>query len=143
MRPVSFEESFAGLLDNIERIIQGKRDAIHLALVCLLADGHLLIEDVPGVGKTSLAKAIARSIDGTWRRIQCSFVTFNNCGRVMTPCCSRARSSMARMRSSNPPLLPLGVRNERIAHVLNATNCGGGRSHSETGGGKEGLQGIG
>jgi MoxR-like ATPase len=51
-------------------VIQGKREAIHLALVCLLAQGHLLIEDVPGVGKTSLAKSIARSIGGTWHRIQ-------------------------------------------------------------------------
>src|ERR1700709_35187 len=40
-------------------------------LVCLFAEGHLLVEDVPGVGKTSLAKAIARSVGGTWRRIQC------------------------------------------------------------------------
>ena len=51
-------------------MIQGKREQVHLALVCLLAEGHLLIEDVPGVGKTSLAKAIARSIGGTWHRIQ-------------------------------------------------------------------------
>ena len=51
-------------------MIRGKRRAIHLALVCLFAEGHLLIEDVPGVGKTSLAKAIARSVGGTWRRIQ-------------------------------------------------------------------------
>ena len=43
---------------------------MHLSLVCLFAEGHLLIEDVPGVGKTSLAKAIARSIGGSWRRIQ-------------------------------------------------------------------------
>jgi MoxR-like ATPase len=69
-RPSSFEEQFAVIVDNIEQVIQGKRDAIHLAVVCLLADGHLLIEDVPGVGKTSLAKALARSIDGSWRRIQ-------------------------------------------------------------------------
>ena len=51
-------------------MIRGKRRAIHLSLVCLFAEGHLLIEDVPGVGKTSLAKAIARSVGGTWRRIQ-------------------------------------------------------------------------
>ena len=57
-------------LDNVEHVIQGKREQVHLALVCLLAEGHLLIEDVPGVGKTSLAKAIARSIGGTWHRIQ-------------------------------------------------------------------------
>jgi len=61
---------FDALLHNIERVIQGKRDQIRLALVCLLAEGHLLIEDVPGVGKTSLAKAIARSVAATAHRIQ-------------------------------------------------------------------------
>jgi MoxR-like ATPase len=55
---------------NVERVIQGKREVVRLALTCLVADGHLLIEDVPGVGKTMMAKAIARSIDGTWHRIQ-------------------------------------------------------------------------
>ncbi len=69
-RESAFGRMFSALLDNIERAIQGKRDQVHLALVCLLAEGHLLIEDVPGVGKTSLAKAIARSIGGTWHRIQ-------------------------------------------------------------------------
>ena len=66
----TFEERFDALVNNVERVIQGKRDVITLALTCLVADGHLLIEDVPGVGKTMLAKAIARSIDGTWHRIQ-------------------------------------------------------------------------
>ncbi|MGH9034567.1 MAG: AAA family ATPase, partial [Acidimicrobiia bacterium] len=66
----TFEERFEALTNNVERVIQGKRDVIRLALTCLVADGHLLIEDVPGVGKTMLAKAIARSIDGTWHRIQ-------------------------------------------------------------------------
>ncbi|MGH8999150.1 MAG: AAA family ATPase [Acidimicrobiia bacterium] len=66
----TFEESFEALVDNVERVIQGKRDVIRLALVCMLSEGHLLIEDVPGVGKTMLAKAIARSIDGSWHRIQ-------------------------------------------------------------------------
>jgi MoxR-like ATPase len=61
---------FDALLANVERVIQGKSDQVRLALLCLLAEGHLLIEDVPGVGKTSLAKAIARSISGTWHRIQ-------------------------------------------------------------------------
>ena len=69
-RDSSFGRLFAALLDNVERVIQGKREQVHLALVCLLAEGHLLIEDVPGVGKTSLAKAIARSIGGTCHRIQ-------------------------------------------------------------------------
>src|SRR5438445_11495979 len=66
----SFSGRFDAIADNVAHVIQGKHDVIHLALVCLVAEGHLLIEDVPGVGKTSLAKAIARSIDCTWRRIQ-------------------------------------------------------------------------
>ena len=55
---------------NIERVISGKTEVVDTALVVLLAEGHLLIEDVPGVGKTMLSKALARSIDGTVRRIQ-------------------------------------------------------------------------
>jgi MoxR-like ATPase len=54
----------------IESVIEGKPDAIQLTLAVLLAEGHLLIEDVPGVGKTMLAKALARAIDGTVRRVQ-------------------------------------------------------------------------
>ena len=55
---------------NVERVIEGKPDVVSSALVVLLAEGHLLIEDVPGVGKTMLAKALARSIDSSVRRIQ-------------------------------------------------------------------------
>jgi MoxR-like ATPase len=58
------------LHENIECVIQGKHDQVRLALVCLFSEGHLLIEDVPGVGKTSLAKALARSIAATAHRIQ-------------------------------------------------------------------------
>lgn len=64
------ENGFEKLIDNVERVVKGKRDAIRLAVVCLLARGHLLIEDVPGVGKTTLASALARSIGATFHRIQ-------------------------------------------------------------------------
>lgn len=65
-----FPTVFNRIVENIEQVIQGKDEQIRLALMCLLAEGHLLIEDVPGVGKTLLAKAIARTIGCDWRRIQ-------------------------------------------------------------------------
>lgn len=61
---------FDGIVRNIEKVIQGKAEAIRLSLIALLAEGHLLLEDVPGVGKTMLAKAIARSVGCSWSRIQ-------------------------------------------------------------------------
>jgi MoxR-like ATPase len=66
----SFADTFSAIATNVERVVQGKPDVIELALHCLVAEGHLLIEDVPGVGKTSLAKALAGSIDCTWKRVQ-------------------------------------------------------------------------
>lgn len=66
----TFSQLFDGIVDNVESVLHGKRSAIELALVALLADGHLLVEDVPGVGKTSLAKALAASVDCTWKRAQ-------------------------------------------------------------------------
>jgi MoxR-like ATPase len=65
-----FGRRFGAITDNIERVIQGKRETIELVTICLLAGGHLLIEDVPGVGKTLLAKSLARSIDCSFQRIQ-------------------------------------------------------------------------
>src|SRR5919106_1989017 len=65
-----FEQLFAQIQGNVERVIQGKPQEVRLTLVTLIAEGHLLIEDVPGVGKTMLAKAMARSIDCSFRRIQ-------------------------------------------------------------------------
>ncbi len=58
------------LLENVEKVIVGKTDAIRLTITGLLCQGHILIEDVPGTGKTMLAKSIARSIGGTFSRIQ-------------------------------------------------------------------------
>jgi MoxR-like ATPase len=65
-----FADRFEAIEANVERVVQGKRREIRLALVGLMAEGHVLIEDVPGVGKTMLAKAIARSVDCSFRRIQ-------------------------------------------------------------------------
>jgi MoxR-like ATPase len=66
----AFAETFDAVIENVAQILEGKEDPTRLALVCLAAEGHLLLEDVPGVGKTSLAKALARSFDLGWRRIQ-------------------------------------------------------------------------
>jgi MoxR-like ATPase len=60
------------LTDNLSRAIVGKHDAIRLVLVALLSGGHVLLEDVPGVGKTLLAKSLARSINGRFQRVQCT-----------------------------------------------------------------------
>jgi MoxR-like ATPase len=68
--PADFSEVFAAIAANVGQVLQGKADVIELALLCLVAEGHLLIEDVPGVGKTSLAKALAASLDCRWGRIQ-------------------------------------------------------------------------
>jgi MoxR-like ATPase len=65
-----FTSSFDEVAKNVEQVVQGKEREVRLALVCLIAEGHLLIEDVPGVGKTMLAKSVARSIDCSFRRIQ-------------------------------------------------------------------------
>jgi MoxR-like ATPase len=65
-------ESIERLTQNLSRTIVGKAEAIRLVLVALFSGGHALLEDVPGVGKTLLAKSLARSIDGQFQRIQCT-----------------------------------------------------------------------
>ena len=65
-------ERIEQLNQNLGRTIVGKAEAIRLVLVALLAGGHALLEDVPGVGKTLLAKSLARSIDGRFQRLQCT-----------------------------------------------------------------------
>jgi MoxR-like ATPase len=58
------------IIDNVENVIVGKRSAVELAVISLICNGHVLIEDVPGVGKTSLVSALAKSINASFRRIQ-------------------------------------------------------------------------
>jgi MoxR-like ATPase len=70
MDPTAVKEVAKIVTDNVEQVIVGKRRAVQLVLVALLCRGHVLIEDVPGVGKTVLAKAIARTIGSSFKRIQ-------------------------------------------------------------------------
>ena len=63
-------EMAARLRENIQKVIVGKADVIDLALIAMLCEGHLLLEDVPGTGKTTLAKTIAASLGCSFRRVQ-------------------------------------------------------------------------
>ena len=65
-----FATRFEVVQRNVEQVIRGKSETVRLALACFFAEGHLLVEDVPGVGKTTLARAIAASLDAAWTRIQ-------------------------------------------------------------------------
>jgi MoxR-like ATPase len=58
------------VLDNVERVIVGKSSAVEMVLVALFCEGHVLLEDVPGIGKTMLARAVAKSLGCTFRRVQ-------------------------------------------------------------------------
>jgi MoxR-like ATPase len=70
MQPV--EEFNQRVIQNVEKVIIGKRDSIELLMVALLCEGHVLIEDVPGTGKTMLARSIAISLGGLFKRLQCT-----------------------------------------------------------------------
>ena len=65
-----FQRQVEAVLDEIEQVIIGKREVVRLAFACLLSRGHVLIEDIPGVGKTTLAKALARCLGGEFKRLQ-------------------------------------------------------------------------
>jgi MoxR-like ATPase len=66
------QEFIAQIIDNVERVIVGKRDVVELLMVALLCEGHVLLEDVPGTGKTMLARSIAISLGGDFKRLQCT-----------------------------------------------------------------------
>ncbi|OWP23187.1 ATPase [Microbacterium sp. AISO3] len=65
-----FQETFATLVDNVEKVVLGKRHVIELAFTAMVSEGHLLLEDYPGTGKTSLARAMGQTVQGTSSRIQ-------------------------------------------------------------------------
>ena len=60
------------VIDNIEKVIVGKTDVIELLTVAMLCEGHVLLEDVPGTGKTMLARSLAISLGGEYKRLQCT-----------------------------------------------------------------------
>jgi MoxR-like ATPase len=66
------QDYILGITRNIQQVIVGKQETIELLMVALLCEGHVLIEDVPGVGKTMLARALATSLGGVFRRVQCT-----------------------------------------------------------------------
>jgi MoxR-like ATPase len=72
MDPKEVQQFAQTLMDNVERVIVGKRQAIELVVVALLCEGHVLIEDVPGTGKTMLARAVATSLGLSFKRLQCT-----------------------------------------------------------------------
>ena len=70
MTPAEAQRKISEIVSSVEMIVKGKTEAVRMAIVTLLCRGHLLIEDVPGVGKTVLAHSLAQSLDCSFRRIQ-------------------------------------------------------------------------
>ena len=72
MPETSSEQAIELLRERLNRVLLGKRDKIELVLACLLAQGHLLLDDLPGLGKTTLAKAVALGFGAKFARVQCT-----------------------------------------------------------------------
>jgi MoxR-like ATPase len=72
LEAAAFKDHFNTIVDNVETVIKGKTDVVRLALVAILCEGHILFEDVPGTGKSMLARAIAQSLNATTNRVQCT-----------------------------------------------------------------------
>ena len=72
VRPSQVPTTAKKIIANVERVIIGKRQEVVLALVAYLCEGHVLLEDVPGVAKTMLARAIAKSVGCSFKRVQCT-----------------------------------------------------------------------
>ncbi|MGH9002817.1 MAG: AAA family ATPase, partial [Acidimicrobiia bacterium] len=68
----AFATAFDAIVDNIETVIKGKTDVVRLAMIAILCEGHVLFEDLPGTGKSMLARAISETISASSARIQCT-----------------------------------------------------------------------
>ena len=79
-------ESLAGLIEQVESVFRGKRETVRLSLAALLARGHLLFEDIPGVGKTTLARALTAALDGCQGAfVMLPTISFSTRGRRIPP----------------------------------------------------------